>query len=75
MDRFLESERQRQVEFKATSPYFYDAARAEGVYKLQAHAARLAEVEDAAAEYNDDPGLVHQTLIILTAVTRRAGRK
>jgi len=33
MGRFLESEKLRQAEFKASSPYFSNAARADGVYK------------------------------------------
>ncbi len=33
MGKFLESEKQRLIEFKATSPYFSDAVRADGVYK------------------------------------------
>lgn len=33
MGRFLEAERLRQAEFKASSPFFSEAARADGVYK------------------------------------------
>lgn len=33
MGKFLESEKLRQAEFKASSPYFSNAARADGVYK------------------------------------------
>lgn len=33
MGRFLESEKPKQAEFKASSPYFSNAARFEGVYK------------------------------------------
>jgi len=33
MGRFLENEKPRLAEFKATSPYFTQAARADGVYK------------------------------------------
>jgi len=33
MGRFLESEKPKQAQFKASSPYFSDAARSEGVYK------------------------------------------
>lgn len=33
MSKFLESEKRRQAEFKASSPYFSNAARADGVYK------------------------------------------
>ena len=33
MGKFLERERRRQATFKASSPYFSDAARADGVYK------------------------------------------
>ena len=33
MGKFLESEKLHQADFKATSPYFSDAARADGVYK------------------------------------------
>ena len=33
MGKLLESEKQRLTEFKATSPYLSDAARADGVYK------------------------------------------
>jgi hypothetical protein len=33
MGKFLESERRRQAKFKAISPYFSEAARADGVYK------------------------------------------
>ncbi|GFP19290.1 hypothetical protein HKBW3S03_00795 [Candidatus Hakubella thermalkaliphila] len=33
MGKFLESEKRRQTKFKANSPYFSEAARADGVYK------------------------------------------
>jgi len=33
MGEFLESEKLHQAEFKASSPYFSNAARADGVYK------------------------------------------
>jgi len=33
MGKFLESEKQRLTEFKATSPYFSDTTRADGVYR------------------------------------------
>lgn len=33
MGKFLESEKPHQAKFKATSPYFSDAARADGIYK------------------------------------------
>lgn len=33
MSRFLDSEKQRQIEFRKHSPYFTNAARADGVYK------------------------------------------
>ena len=33
MGRFLESEKPKQAQFKASSPFFSDAARSEGVYK------------------------------------------
>ena len=33
MGRFLESEKIRQAEFKASSPYFSSAARYDGVYR------------------------------------------
>ena len=33
MGQFLEAERQRQAEFKASSPFFSEAARVDGVYK------------------------------------------
>ena len=33
MGRFLESEKPKQAKFKATSPYFSELARADGVYK------------------------------------------
>ena len=36
MGEFLESEKKQQVKFKKTSPYFSDAARADGIYKGQA---------------------------------------
>ena len=33
MGQFLEAERSRQAAFKASSPYFSDAARADGIYR------------------------------------------
>ncbi len=33
MGEFLESEKLHQARFKAISPYFYDLAHADGVYK------------------------------------------
>jgi hypothetical protein len=36
MGEFLESEKQHQAEFRASSPYFSDAARADGIYKGKA---------------------------------------
>jgi hypothetical protein len=36
MDTFLDSERRRQADFKATSSYFFDAARADGMYRRRA---------------------------------------
>jgi hypothetical protein len=36
MGEFLESEKQQQEKFKASSPYFSDAARAHGIYKRKA---------------------------------------
>jgi len=37
MGTFLEIEKPRQAAFKATSPYFSDAARADGIYKDKAY--------------------------------------
>lgn len=36
MGKFLESEKPQQVKFKKSSPYFSDAARADGIYKGKA---------------------------------------
>ena len=36
MGEFLESEKQQQAKFKRSSPYFSDAARADGIYKGKA---------------------------------------
>jgi len=36
MGKFLESEKQQQAKFKTSSPYFSDAARADGIYKGKA---------------------------------------
>lgn len=33
MGKFLESEKLQQAKFKATLPYFSNAARADGIYK------------------------------------------
>jgi hypothetical protein len=37
MSAFLENEKPRQAAFKSTSPYFSDAARADGIYKEKAY--------------------------------------
>jgi len=36
MGEFLESEKVQQAKFKASSPYFSNAARADGIYKGKA---------------------------------------